>query len=107
MRGSQSTLWGADAVGGVINIVTKKLVINYKSGTHNNVFHPKAYSKMPESKFWQASITPSGYQNMFDAFGNSLAIFLELGETSFRNKVIQYSEVLRKKPLSKKFNKNY
>lgn len=80
-----------------INIVTKKLVINYKSGTHNNVFHPKAYSKMPESKFWQASITPSGYQNMFDAFGNSLAIFLELGETSFRNKVIQNSEVLRKK----------
>ena len=72
-------------------------MINYKSGTHNNVFHPKAYSKMPESKFWQASITPSGYQNMFDAFGNSLAIFLELGETSFRNKVIQYSEVLRKK----------
>lgn len=82
-----------------ISVITEKLVINYKKtateNTSNNLYHPRAYNELEEHDYWMASVTPSGYQTMYDAFANSLAILLEL-DTDFNTSVINYSEKLRK-----------
>ena len=76
-------------------IIEKKLIENYKSGETSEPYHPKAYKELNDSQYWQASINPSGYQKMFDAFANSLALMLNLGDIGFQEKVIYFSEKLR------------
>jgi len=46
LRGPQSTIWGADAVGGVINIITKK---GKKSPSHFASFELGSYATFKES----------------------------------------------------------
>lgn len=75
--------------------VSRKLEDNYRSGNVKSPYHPNAYEKLEASKYWAASVNPSGYQTMFDAFGNSIALLLNLGETEFIQKIISYSENLR------------
>ncbi|MFL1895221.1 glycoside hydrolase 100 family protein [Aquimarina sp. 2-A2] len=79
-----------------IDTVTEIISGNYTVGTYDSPYHPKAYSLLDESRHWVAAVSPSGYQTMYDAFGNSLALMLELGDDQFQNKVIDYSEKLRK-----------
>lgn len=81
-----------------INIITQLLNTNYKKTENDNVenvYHPKAYKSLSNTSFWMASITPSGYQTMYDAFANSLAILLNINN-DYNNKAIAYSEKLRK-----------
>lgn len=79
-----------------IEIITNKILDNYKSGNIKEPYHPKAYKDLKNSKYFAASINPSGYQNMFDAFGNSLVLLLDVDKSSFRKKILKYSENLRK-----------
>ena len=51
LKGSQSALWGSDAMGGVINIVTKK----GKAG-----FHPTAAIEIGENNYHKESVNISG-----------------------------------------------
>ncbi len=81
-----------------IYILTQKLRTNYVKEaevTRKELYHPKAYEGLAISEYWQASINPSGYQTMYDAFANSLAILLDLSP-KFNDKVIAFSERLRK-----------
>ncbi|MFT6984925.1 MAG: vitamin B12 transporter [Psychromonas sp.] len=54
LRGSQSALWGSDAMGGVINIITKK----GKAG-----FHPTATIEIGTNHYHKESINLSGAKN--------------------------------------------
>lgn len=78
-----------------IDIVTEKLTGNYRKTNYSNPFHPNAYKKLKKEKFWMASINPSGYQTMFDALGNSIALLIGLGAIDFQEEIINYSENLR------------
>lgn len=78
-----------------INHITEKLAGNYRKNDYKNPFHPKAYKTLEKKSFWMASINPSGYQTMFDAFGNSIALLIGLGDTDFQEEIIKYSEKLR------------
>jgi GH15 family glucan-1,4-alpha-glucosidase len=78
-----------------INHVSLKIEDNYKSGLVSNPYHPNAYKKLNSSLYWMASVSPSGYQTMFDAFGNSLALLLNLGNNHFQNKIKNFTEHLR------------
>ncbi len=79
-----------------IKKVTQKIEDNYKRGTTEKPYHPRAYKELKNHDYWMASITPSGYQTMYDGFGNSLALLLGVGENNFQERVISYSETLRK-----------
>ena len=57
LRGPQSTLWGADAVGGVINIVTKK---GKGDPTHSIAFEAGSFGTFKET------LTSSGALGKFD-----------------------------------------
>ena len=79
-----------------IHLIEKKIKINYrKHNSSQEVYHPNAYKKLPHLKYWAASITPSGYQIMYDGFANSLAILLDI-DSEFNFQVFKYSEQLRK-----------
>lgn len=81
-----------------IKTVTQLLNANYKKTQlteKKDVYHPRAYKSLSKTSFWMASVTPSGYQTMYDAFANSLAVLLNLDE-EFNTQVIAYSENLRK-----------
>lgn len=80
-----------------IHKITKKIEDNFRKTQTQQPYHPKAHKKLKESTYWMASISPSGYQTMYDAFGNSLAIFLNIGDSTFKQKVFDFSESLRRK----------
>ncbi len=78
-----------------INHVTEKLTGNYRKTDYKTPFHPKAYKTLKKNSYWMASVNPSGYQTMFDALGNSIALLIDLGDSDFQEDIITYSENLR------------
>ncbi len=78
-----------------IDRITEKLEGNYRKINYQTPFHPKAYQKLEDAAYWMASVNPSGYQTMFDAFGNSIAQLLKLGDSTFQKRLTQYTETLR------------
>lgn len=80
-----------------IQTITAILEGNYTAGNYKSPYHPSAYSILENHHYWMASINPSGYQTMFDALGNSIAMLLGLGQVRFRESVTTYTEQLREK----------
>ncbi|PTX62265.1 alkaline and neutral invertase-like protein [Kordia periserrulae] len=78
-----------------IERITEKLNGNYRKTNYQTPFHPKAYNQLEDTSYWVASVNPSGYQTMFDAFGNSIAQLLQLGDATFQKRGIRYAETLR------------
>ncbi|MGH1386946.1 glycoside hydrolase 100 family protein [Kordia sp.] len=78
-----------------IDRITEKLNGNYRKTSYQTPFHPKAYNNLEDTSYWMASVNPSGYQTMFDAFANSIAQLLQLGDSVFQKEVTRYSEELR------------
>ncbi|AXG70699.1 alkaline and neutral invertase [Kordia sp. SMS9] len=78
-----------------IDCITEKLEGNYRKNDYQTPFHPKAYQKLSATSYWMASVNPSGYQTMFDAFGNSIAQLLKLGDSTFQKRLTNYTETLR------------
>jgi len=76
--------------------ITRKISENFrKRKTTNEPYHPRAYAQLHKKKYWVAALNPSGYQEQFDAFANSLALVLEIDKEEFSQKVIKYSEKIR------------
>jgi hypothetical protein len=78
-----------------ISVITAILEGNYKAGTNLKPYHPRAYKALLPQPYWMASINPSGYQTMFDALGNSIALLLGLGNKNDQADLILYCEELR------------
>lgn len=45
---------------------------------------------LEESNYWQAAFKPSGYDSRFDLFGNALAMLLSIGDSTQKQKLLQY-----------------
>jgi len=79
-----------------INSITDKIDSNYRKSDNNpRPYHPKAFKNLKNYDYWMASINPSGYQTMFDGFANSLALLLDIGDSTFKKRVVGYAEQLR------------
>ncbi|MFD2827860.1 glycoside hydrolase 100 family protein [Leeuwenhoekiella polynyae] len=80
-----------------LEAITAKLTKNYKQrGSQEGVYHPKAYAALNEKPYWVASLEPAGYQTQFDAFANSLALMLDLGNDEDKTQLVDYTEATRK-----------
>jgi hypothetical protein len=45
--------------------------------------------------------SPAGYKTQFDAFANSLALYLNIGTEEFQNTIVEYSIALKnERPLN-------
>jgi hypothetical protein len=42
----------------------------------------------------------AGYKTQFDAFANSLALYLNIGTEEFQNTIVEYSIALKNRPLN-------
>ncbi|WP_046755784.1 glycoside hydrolase 100 family protein [Kordia jejudonensis] len=78
-----------------IERITEKVNGNYRKTAYQTPFHPKAYNNLKDASYWMASVNPSGYQTMFDAFGNGIAQLLQLGDQNFQEDLTNYTENLR------------
>lgn len=81
-----------------IKSVRQRIEINFThANTNENLYHPKALNNTNKKPYWFSSFSPKGYQTKFDAFGNALALLLDLKNDTTSQSLIGYSEDLCKK----------
>jgi GH15 family glucan-1,4-alpha-glucosidase len=74
-----------------IEAIKKQVVLNFTPNTIGGKYHERAYQEMQFQDFMPCSFSPAGYKTYFDAFGNSLALLLNIGSEDFQNKIMDYS----------------
>jgi len=71
-----------------INKIISQIEINFTPNNRQPKYHDKAYNEMNFSGYMPCSFSPSGYKTQFDAFANTLALILNLGEDDFQNEIL-------------------
>ncbi len=78
-----------------IEKIKEQIIINFTPNLIGEKYHERAYNEANIQKFMPCSFSPAGYKSQFDAFGNSLAVFLNLGTDDFQNSIINYAEAIK------------
>ncbi|TRX38591.1 fructofuranosidase/invertase [Flavobacterium sp. ZT3R18] len=83
-----------------IEKITEQIEINYTSNCIGEKYHERAYNEMKIQNFMPCSFSPAGYKTQFDAFANSLALYLNIGNQDFQNSILDYTiKLTRERPL--------
>lgn len=77
-----------------IQHITTQLEINFTPNVAGDKYHERAFNEIQILNFMPCSFSPSGYKTQFDAFANSLALFLNIGTNEFQNNIVKYSDAL-------------
>ena len=77
-----------------IQQITTQIEINFTPNVAGDKYHEKAYHEIKIHDFMPCSFSPSGYKIQFDAFANSLALFINIGTDDFQNKITTYCSTL-------------
>lgn len=77
-----------------IQHITTQLEINFTPNVAGDKYHERAFNEIQIHDFMPCSFSPSGYKTQFDAFANSLALFLNIGSNEFQNNIVKYSDAL-------------
>ncbi len=64
------------------------------SNIKENLYHEKALSQTDQKPYWLAAFSPKGYNTKFDAFGNALALMLNLKNESVQENLINHAQKL-------------
>lgn len=79
-----------------IEKITQQLEINFTPNAVGEKYHERAYNELNFDRFMPCSFSPAGYKVQFDAFANSLALILNVGNENFQETMITYAENLQK-----------
>lgn len=80
--------------------ITEQLEVNFCPGSVGEKYHGRAYSEVNIKYYMPCSFSPAGYKTQFDAFANSLALYLNIGSEDFQQAIVNYSISLKKeRPL--------
>lgn len=83
-----------------IEKITEQLEINFTPNSIGEKYHERAYKEVNIRNYMPCSFSPAGYKTQFDAFANSLALFLNIGSKDFQNSILVYSiELKNEMPL--------
>ncbi|MFE3846466.1 glycoside hydrolase 100 family protein [Flavobacterium sp. LB3P45] len=74
-----------------IQKITEQIEINFTPNSVGEKYHERAYNEVNFQRYMPCSFSPAGYKMQFDAFGNSLALFLNIGSIDFQNSILEYS----------------
>jgi GH15 family glucan-1,4-alpha-glucosidase len=74
-----------------INQITSQIELNFTPNSLGKKYHERAYNELKFQDFMPCSFSPSGYKTQFDAFGNSLALWLNVGAEKFQNQIVDYA----------------
>ena len=84
-----------DLIAAKIVAITKQLEINFTPNSVGEKYHERPYNEVTIQKYMPCSFSPAGYKTQFDAFANSLALYLNIGSESFQNTILEYSIALK------------
>ncbi|EIA09406.1 glycoside hydrolase 100 family protein [Flavobacterium frigoris] len=79
-----------------IEKITEQIEVNFTPNSVGEKFHERAYNKRSIEHFMPCTFSPAGYKAQFDAFANSLALYLNIGSEEFQNDILEYSIGLKK-----------
>ena len=79
-----------------IENITKQIEINFTPNSSGEKYHERAYNEVKIEDFMPCSFSPAGYKSQFDAFANSLALMLNIGEKEFQDSILNHFETLQK-----------
>lgn len=82
-----------------IEIITGQIEINFTPNSVGEKYHERAYNEIIMKNFMPCSFSPAGYKTQFDAFANSLALYLKIGSEEFQNAIVNYSIALKNERL--------
>lgn len=85
-----------DQISGKIQKITQQLEVNFTPHAVGEKYHERAYREANIKNYMPCSFSPAGYKIQFDAFANSLALFLNIGTKSFQQDILEYSLALKK-----------
>jgi GH15 family glucan-1,4-alpha-glucosidase len=74
-----------------IEKITEQIEINYTSNSIGEKYHERAYNEMEIQNFMPCSFSPAGYKTQFDAFANSLALYLNIGNLDFQDRILKHA----------------
>ncbi|MDD5150298.1 MAG: glycoside hydrolase 100 family protein [Flavobacterium sp.] len=84
-----------DEITNKIENITKQIEINFTPNSAGEKYHKKAYEEVNIQDFMPCSFSPAGYKSQFDAFANSLAIMLTIGNEKFHDSILKHFETLK------------
>jgi GH15 family glucan-1,4-alpha-glucosidase len=87
----------SESIATKIKEITKQIEINFVPNTDGEKYHERAYKELNFQEFMPCSFSPAGYKTQFDAFANSLALFLNIGTDNFQKLMLDYSLKLKNK----------
>jgi GH15 family glucan-1,4-alpha-glucosidase len=73
----------------VENII-EQIEINFFPNSSGEKYHERAFSELKFKDFAPCSFSPAGYKTQFDAFANSLLLLLNIGNSDFQQKTMNY-----------------
>jgi hypothetical protein len=89
-----------DSIASKIEKITDQIEINFTPGSVGERYHERAYNEVNMQQYMPCSFSPAGYKTQFDAFANSLALYLNIGSEDFQNTIVDYSVRLKnERPL--------
>ena len=89
-----------DSIASKIQKISEQLEINFTPNSIGEKYHERAYNEVNIRNYMPCSFSPAGYKTQFDAFANSLALFLNIGSDDFQNSILEYSlELKNEMPL--------
>nr|WP_315199793.1 glycoside hydrolase 100 family protein [uncultured Flavobacterium sp.] len=74
-----------------IEKIIEQIEINYTSNSIGEKYHERAYNEIEIQNFMPCSFSPAGYKTQFDAFANSLALYLNIGNQNFQKSILEHA----------------
>ena len=84
-----------DVISTKIKAIIEQIEINFTPNELGDKYHQRAYQEINIEKFMPCSFSPAGYKTQFDAFANSLALYLNIGSQDFQQTILDYSISLK------------
>jgi GH15 family glucan-1,4-alpha-glucosidase len=78
-----------------IEKISEQIEINFTPNSVGEKYHERAYNEINIKDFMPCSFSPAGYKMQFDAFANSLALYLNIGSEEFQKSTLEYSIALK------------
>lgn len=74
-----------------IEKIKEQIEINFTPNSAGEKYHERAYNEANIQEFMPCSFSPAGYKNQFDAFANSLALYLNIGDQNFQESILKHA----------------
>jgi GH15 family glucan-1,4-alpha-glucosidase len=81
----------SDLIVSKIEKISEQIEINFTPNSVGEKYHEKAYNEATIQEFMPCSFSPAGYKTQFDAFANSLALILNIGNQDFQNSILEHA----------------